>query len=67
MTEIILKDIPDNYFDVFSSDLYQNSQEREVLNVQLVNEQLVQIELDQNLAANVGHNEVNVLQLLLDL
>ena len=30
MTEIILKNIPDNYFDIFTSDLYNNSQEREL-------------------------------------
>ena len=30
MTEIILKDIPDNYFDVFSSDYFNGSQEREL-------------------------------------
>ena len=30
MTEIILKDIPDNYFDVFSSDFFIGNQEREL-------------------------------------
>ena len=30
MTQIILKDIPDNYFDVFSSDYFNGSQEREL-------------------------------------
>ena len=30
MTEIILKNIPDNYFDVFSSDYFNGSQEREL-------------------------------------
>ena len=30
MTEIILKNIPDDYFDIFTSDLYNNSQEREL-------------------------------------
>jgi len=28
MTEIILKDIPDNYFDVFSSDFFIGNPER---------------------------------------
>jgi len=30
MTEIILKDIPDNYFDVFTSDYFKGNQEREL-------------------------------------
>ena len=30
MTQIILKDIPDNYFDVFSSDYFNNHQGREL-------------------------------------
>jgi len=28
MTEIILKDIPDNYFDVFSSEYFNGNQDR---------------------------------------
>ena len=30
MTEIILKDIPDNYYDVFSSSFFNDNQEREL-------------------------------------
>ena len=30
MTEIILKDIPDNYFDVFSSHLFIGNPERKL-------------------------------------
>ena len=30
MTEIILKNIPDNYFDIFTTDLYNNSQEKKL-------------------------------------
>ena len=30
MTQIILKDIPDNYYQVFSSDYFNGSQEREL-------------------------------------
>ena len=30
MTQIILKDIPDNYFDVLTTDYFIGSQEREL-------------------------------------
>ena len=30
MTQIILKDIPDNYFDVLSSDFFIGNQERKL-------------------------------------
>ena len=30
MTQIILKDVPKDYFDVFTSDYFKGSQEREL-------------------------------------